>query len=315
MRNLVFESDDLGATEDFLNSAYTKMSIGNDSPAGGSASIRRDMLGQVSLDRLDLRFAMRYDADPLEKVCLCVVETGSIEETYRDTGVDVFLPGQVGLLTPPELPYEGVIHSSRYRIVMFDPRLLNRVGGTADDREAIRFTGHRPISPAAGTRLKRVLEHLQDVAADPDASASPLVASTAADYLAATVLDTLPTTTVAEPSAADRHDAHADTVRRAIAYMESHLREDISVAEIAAACFVTVRSLQLAFRRHLDTTPTGRLRRMRLHAAREELRALSPGDGHTVTSTAQRWGFAHPGRFAIEYRRAYGQSPSATLRG
>jgi AraC-like DNA-binding protein len=34
----------------------------------------------------------------------------------------------------------------------------------------------------------------------------------------------------------------------------------------------------------------------------------------TVTEVAQRWGFAHTGRFAVLYRQAYGQSPHTTLK-
>ncbi|MFI6180577.1 hypothetical protein ACIA8R_33925 [Nonomuraea sp. NPDC051191] len=44
-------------------------------------------------------------------------------------------------------------------------------------------------------------------------------------------------------------------MRRAIAYLEAQPDQDITVADIAAAAHVTVRAVQLAFRRHLDTTP------------------------------------------------------------
>jgi AraC-like DNA-binding protein len=47
----------------------------------------------------------------------------------------------------------------------------------------------------------------------------------------------------------------------------------------------------------------------RIHA---ELRA--GGDGVSVTDVALRWGITHTGRFAQEYRRTYGRSPSQTLR-
>ncbi|MGV9675617.1 helix-turn-helix transcriptional regulator [Nocardia sp. NPDC003482] len=313
MRNLSFDSDDLTATEEFLNDAYTSMSIGNTGVRRVRTRIRRDMLGSVSLDRLDLGFDMSYDAEPLHKVCLCTVEAGSIEENYHDTGVDVFGPGDVGLLTPPQLPYSGVVRSARYGITMFDPALLDRVAATAGEKTPLRFRGHRPVTPAAGRRLAEVIAHLQRTAADPEAAASDLVTATAIDYLAATVVDTMPTTAIADPTATDRRDAHSDTLRRAIAYMESRLREDISIADIATAIFVTPRAVQLAFRRHLDTTPTAHLRRLRLAAAHEHLLAADPGDGTTVASVAYTWGFAHPGRFAIDYRRAYGQSPLTTL--
>ena len=35
----------------------------------------------------------------------------------------------------------------------------------------------------------------------------------------------------------------------------------------------------------------------------------------TVAELAARWGFAHPGRFAVAYRAKFGHSPSETLRG
>jgi transcriptional regulator GlxA family with amidase domain len=73
--------------------------------------------------------------------------------------------------------------------------------------------------------------------------------------------------------------------------------------------------VQLAFRRHLDTTPTAYLRQVRLDAARIELLAAAPEDRVTVTEVAYRWGFCSPSRFAERYRAAFGTTPSETLRG
>ncbi|WP_416566648.1 helix-turn-helix transcriptional regulator [Nocardia testacea] len=313
MQSLAFDSEDLGATEAFLNDAYTRMQIGNDSPRGVRTRIRRDILGPVSLDRLDLGFDMAYDADPLQKVCLVTVHTGTVEEDYHGLGRDTFTPGDSGLLTPHDLPYTGVIRSARYDITMFEPELLDRLATTADPAEPVRLSGHRPVSQAANRQLTAVITHLQRVAADPVTADSTLLAATGADYLAATVLATMPTTAVTDVDAADRRDAHPETVRRAVAYLESHLHEDVTVTEVAAAAFVTPRALQLAFRRHLGTTPLRYLRRLRLAGAHDDLQAAVAGDGRTVATIAYRWGFAHPGRFAIDYRRHYGRSPSEVL--
>jgi transcriptional regulator GlxA family with amidase domain len=73
--------------------------------------------------------------------------------------------------------------------------------------------------------------------------------------------------------------------------------------------------VQEAFRRHLDTTPIGYLRRVRLERAHNDLAAADPGAGSTVAEIAARWGFAHHGRFAALYQDSYGRSPSQTLRG
>lgn len=86
-----------------------------------------------------------------------------------------------------------------------------------------------------------------------------------------------------------------------------------SVAELAAEVSMSVRSLQEAFRRSLDTTPMAYLRRLRLEKVHQELSAAATG-AVTVTEIATRWGFLHLGRFAAAYARAFGEQPSATLR-
>jgi transcriptional regulator GlxA family with amidase domain len=86
-----------------------------------------------------------------------------------------------------------------------------------------------------------------------------------------------------------------------------------TVAELAAAVALSVRSLQEGFRRSLDTTPMAYLRRLRLERVRQELSDAEPGTAR-VTEVATRWGFVHLGRFAAAYSRAFGERPSATLR-
>ena len=99
-----------------------------------------------------------------------------------------------------------------------------------------------------------------------------------------------------------------------VAFIDEHANRDISAADIAAAAHVTIRAVQLAFRHHLDTTPSAYLRRVRLDRAHQQLCVASPGDGVTVTEIAARWGFASPSRFAASYRATYGVLPSHTLR-
>lgn len=316
MTTLTFDSDDLGATEEFLSSTYTRMRLGS-SAERTRATISRADSGTVSVDDLTLDFVMSYNAEPLGKVCLCGMKTGTIEGRLPDGSIDVFGPGDTVLLTPPELPFSGMLRHASYTITMFDPQLLDQVAESSSGRarKPVRLTGHRPVSAAAGRSLRDTITHLRDhILADPVLRAEPLVMTNATRYLAATVLAALPNTARTDPTGTDAHDAHPETLRRAIAHMDAHIAEDITVADIAAAAHVTVRAVQLAFRRHLDTTPMAYLRRIRLQAAHEQLCAASPESGQTVTSIAARWGFAHPGRFAAEYRRAYGRAPGVTLR-
>lgn len=111
-------------------------------------------------------------------------------------------------------------------------------------------------------------------------------------------------------------NGHApDTVRRAQAFIRAHARDDVGLAEIAAAAGVTPRVLQYVFARQ-GSTPMRCLRQVRLAGAHQDLLAAraDPESAVTVTAVAGRWRFSNPGRFAAAYQRLYGQLPSRTLR-
>lgn len=103
------------------------------------------------------------------------------------------------------------------------------------------------------------------------------------------------------------------TVRRAIETIEERVDQHLTVAEVADAVGVSVRSLQEGFRRHVGISPMAYLRDLRLAGAHRSLSAAAP-DSTTVTAVAYRWGFTHLGRFAAAYHRKYGVPPSRTLR-
>ncbi|MFF7533286.1 helix-turn-helix transcriptional regulator [Streptomyces bobili] len=318
METLLFDSDDLGLTEDFLSRAYASMRIGSSDPRAGRARIRRAAMPSVSVDELDLGFEMSYSVSPLGRICLCLVHEGTIQDHAFDGVKDTFGPGDVVSLAPPELPYSGRIRNARYTIAMLDTDLLAQVAAGAPGHRPgpVRLTGHRPHSPAAARQLRQTVGYVRDhVLTAPGLADQPLVASTAAQHLAAGVLAAFPNTASTDPTATDRNDARPATLRRALAYIDDHAGEPVTVADIAAAAHVTVRALQYAFRRHLDTTPLAHLRRVRLAHAHDDLRAADPLDGTTVTDVAARWGFFHAGRFAGLYRSAYGHPPHRTLAG
>ena len=102
-------------------------------------------------------------------------------------------------------------------------------------------------------------------------------------------------------------------LRRAVAFIHENADADIGLEDIAAAVNVSARSVQYAFRRHLNTTPLEYLRRVRLDRAHRDLKAADPAND-TVTAIAGRWGFSHAGRFSLAYKAAFGTQPSATLR-
>ena len=103
-------------------------------------------------------------------------------------------------------------------------------------------------------------------------------------------------------------------VQEVIDYIENNPTEPVGVRDLAKVSGMSVRALQLAFRRSMDMSPMEYLRDVRLARAREQLRQASSGLV-TVTRGAHDWGFLNPGRFTAMYREKFGERPSDTLRG
>lgn len=99
-------------------------------------------------------------------------------------------------------------------------------------------------------------------------------------------------------------------VRRAESFIHESRSRAPTVAEVADHVGVSVRSLFNGFKTFRGMTPGEFIRRIRLERARQDLLA---GRGN-VTEIAMRWGYAHPGSFASQYRRQFGVLPGQTLR-
>lgn len=310
-----FDSRDVGQVEAFVSRIYSKMDIGAVGADTRARIARRVLTPEIGFDDLDYSFDIGYSAEPPDLLIVCDVVSNTIRRDGEGSE-DTYGPGDQFLISRPELPYAGVAHSARLRFALIDPTILDRVAATADGgaTNAVRVLDHRPVSRQAALRLRSAIAYVRDEVAAPGASVTPLVASTASQYLAASMLQAYPNTAVTEPTATDRRDAGPSTLRRAVAFIEANAELQLTVSDIARAAYVTPRALQLAFRRHLDTTPLSYLRRVRLARARDDLLAATAGDGRTVTAIAARWGFTSS-RFNQYYRAAYGEQPSRTLRG
>jgi AraC-like DNA-binding protein len=101
-------------------------------------------------------------------------------------------------------------------------------------------------------------------------------------------------------------------LRRAIDYMHANLAAPITIADIAEASGIAGRTLFQYFRDFRGTSPMRYLRDSRFEKVRDALKQAQPEE--CVAQVAMRWGFSHLGRFAVEYRMRFGESPSETLR-
>jgi AraC-like DNA-binding protein len=280
--------------------------------------IERDVAGGAVLDRVLLDFGASFEVEPLETISVVRVRRGRLRVTTGRV-VEAAGPGELLVVAVAGTPYAAAVDDLDEEVTALSRGVLDGVASTlrGPDTDPVRLTGQRPVSAAAAVQFNRVRAQVLQTVRDPPETlgdhATQLLRSSLGRLLASSVLAAFPSTAVTEPTSVDRHDAHPDTLRRAVAFIESNPDLDITLTDIARAAAVTPRAIQLAFRRDLDTTPMGYLRRVRLDRARADLAAAVPGDGATVTAIAARWGSARPSRFAADYRRTYGHHPTRTL--
>jgi AraC-like DNA-binding protein len=103
---------------------------------------------------------------------------------------------------------------------------------------------------------------------------------------------------------------------RCVRMVEDHLiaycDRPLTPESLALLAGVSVRSLYLGFQRYRGVSPMRLLHEVRLRRAHQDLLQAPPGT--RVTEVALRWGLGHLGRFSQDYRDAFGELPSETLR-
>jgi AraC-like DNA-binding protein len=101
--------------------------------------------------------------------------------------------------------------------------------------------------------------------------------------------------------------------RRAYRYIIDNIdREDLTTREVAAEMNVTMRTIQLVFKRALGVTPCGLIRSLRLEGIRRDLLDEN-GPASSIHDTANRWGLKSRSTLAKGYRKHFNESPSQTI--
>ncbi|MFI5914891.1 helix-turn-helix transcriptional regulator [Dactylosporangium sp. NPDC051541] len=314
----VFEATTIERAEQVLRDNYGG-SIRLD--GGGSPARLRLEAAQVTpavrLDQISIGFGFGLRTGPLGVLVICHIHAGQVG--YRaPAGERIYGAGDVFIPVEPDQPYAARCRDTDFCTAVLDPDLPGQLAGPAPGRkeQPVRFRSHEPLSREAAQNWDDTYTYVRDALAGLRGADYPLITGSAARLLVAAALTAFPNDAVHEPTIEDRRDAHPATLRRAVAYIDDNAHRDITVADIAAAAYVTIRTIQHAFRRHLGTTPTAHLRRVRLEHAHRDLRAAVPATGTsisastiTVAGIARHWGFADQTRFTAAYRAAFGQPP------
>jgi AraC-like DNA-binding protein len=96
-------------------------------------------------------------------------------------------------------------------------------------------------------------------------------------------------------------------------YISEHIKDDLSIEDLAILGKVSQRTLYNIFARQKSVTPMHYIKQQKLIHVRKTLRDSS-GIARNVTEVALDYGFMHLGRFSSEYKKMFGELPSATLK-
>jgi AraC family ethanolamine operon transcriptional activator len=102
-------------------------------------------------------------------------------------------------------------------------------------------------------------------------------------------------------------------MRRCLEQIEQADWAELSSALLCEIGGVGERTLQYAFRERFGLAPAAFLKARRLAAVRQRLLQAQEGE-EKVGDVSAALGFWHAGHFATDYRRTFGEAPSATLK-
>jgi len=219
-----------------------------------------------------------------------VFPEGGVLDSVSLPGFDVFVPS---------LP-EQLLDERARRLGL--PPVERIVGGS----EVMR------CDPDAVDRLRSWLRSVMtELVEQPDLLADPRTSEEIVWAIAGNLLTTLATggDTPVEPSLSSRLRVSESSLD----YIACHPGRVLRVREVADAVGVSERTLRRAFQERFGVSTKEYLKARQLRAARRELVRQDP-DGTQVREVALRWGFWHSSQFAQDYRRAFGELPSDTLR-
>ncbi|MDH2351199.1 helix-turn-helix domain-containing protein [Bradyrhizobium sp. SSUT112] len=167
-------------------------------------------------------------------------------------------------------------------------------------------------SPDLVSRLLKAHETVGKMAQTmPDLLAMPEVLRALEQQLIHLMIRCLTENVSSEVTAGNRR--HDLIVARFEEFMEANPDQPLYLMEICTAIGVSERTLRVACEKHLGMGPIRYLALRRMHLVRRALLRADPSRTN-VTRIATDHGFWELGRFSVNYRELFGESPSESLR-
>jgi AraC-like DNA-binding protein len=222
--------------------------------------------------------------------------------------------GEIMIYSPGSEHYQRSSSQIGWAAMSLAPADFAAAGRAIAGRELVSPAVDHPIRPPARLmeRLQRLHEAAGQLAATaPEILAHPEVAKAIEQELIRAMVGCLVEGMEGENNPA----AHPrmPVMRRLERFLGENADTPLYLAEVCAAIGVPARTLRQHCMDHLGMGPHQYLWLRRMNLARRSLVRAAPKET-TVATIANNQGFAELGRFAVAYRKLFGESPSATLR-
>lgn len=218
----------------------------------------------------------------------------------------------VPVVFPTGRPFAFELADISQNLVQFDRAYLERVAAELHGEQPGPLVFDHTVEPSLDS-IRRWQTQVRDAAAvvlGPGGTTELAFAETSY-ATAVALLRTFPHRILASPVSVPQ--GATGRVRDAIEFMHAFAHTSITTTDVAQQVGLSVRGLQQAFHRQIGSAPNTVLRGIRLDRVRAELVDAAPDGDVTVAAVAQRWGFAHLGRFSGVYAQRFGEYPRDTL--
>lgn len=304
-RSQVFQHADPYAVSEYVNQHVGNHCI--ELPRRGSpqANVNHRKFSSLDLCRLSYGGSVRVTSAALENIYhLQVLLSGHCRSVCRGQE-HFYLPGELLLINPDD-PVDLTYSDDCEKFIVRLP--VNLFEASCAEQHWTR--------PAEGIRFAQtqrdingILNLLTLVCDEAETAGSLLHVQEHYERILGSKLLSLLSNNVQRVSVQDQGSSFEHLAQ----FIEEHLTQDISIAQLISVAMVGERSLYTLFERHVGTSPKDYVRQRKLERIHALLRdpALK---ARSVTEVAMDHGFLHLGRFAECYRQRFGELPSVTFK-
>jgi AraC-like DNA-binding protein len=294
-------------------SAYIRRHIGmheltSDSRANG-ATLRHTTLGTLGLSVVSYGTrALVENPVGIDDYHLHLVVSGDC--TISVDHHEVHLGPGWGMLVNPSMPSAVTYSPEVTKLIvnipksLFNACLLDHAGRLPV--KDVRFACSASLLSARSTTFRAI--ELLYLEAEDRGDGMHLSVSALELFFASKLLEFFPNN-VSSQVAGKRSDLFFGKVDR---YIDTHVREDISAADLASECTVSLRTLYDRFAVHKGVSPSTYVKEKKLRRIYARLSNANVPT-QSVTEVALEFGFCHLGRFSAEYKAMFGELPSGTF--